>query len=55
MKSWQPRKWKNKIHAVERAFVKGACTPSLSLETWVSAHIAIPTDVTKEMKCWLKK
>jgi hypothetical protein len=55
MRDWQVRLWKNILHVVGSAFVKGACTPSLSLETWGSARIAIPTDVTKEMKSVLRK
>ena len=43
------RLWKNIIHVAERAFVKGAVTPAVSLETIRSARFAILIDQAKQI------
>jgi hypothetical protein len=42
------------IHVVERAFVKGAFSLLLNLETMGSVPFAIPTEVEKQTKKELK-
>ena len=45
---WQVRIRPTSIHAAERVYVEGACTPSLSLITNVSVLFAISTERAKQ-------
>jgi hypothetical protein len=50
MRGWQLRICNYIIHAAERAFAKGAFTPSVSPETLASVPFAILPEAVKQMK-----
>jgi hypothetical protein len=53
MMSWHQNPWR--INVVGRVFVEGVYTPSVSLVTRASVRFAILTEITKQLKRWLKK
>jgi hypothetical protein len=54
MKWWHMRIWKYILHVVERVFVEGAFTRSISLGIWGSARFATQIKWAKQMKKKLK-
>jgi hypothetical protein len=40
------------IHAAERAFAKGVCTPAGRLGTMINVRFAIPNELAKKTRHW---